>query len=326
MPVTITLNTLAAGSDYFDGMRAERYDEVQVLGTTLFIRSQEFAVNQNGLQATLVFDNVPNGRHRFCIREPTGLIRWRSPILRTATGTEVFAFHVVAVPAAETTFDSDQFQREIEVPVIEDIPDLDEDLTITSLDVTIKVDHIDIDGEGKIAKDGEWTILKSDLDFDYDFTLEPRDSIDHRRFVKVVSFHSLTLHLENPVTGVGAWFLQDKIDATIRATIRRIIDKQLRKQLRRSARREFGDGDDISMVTATVLKCDLIDGPVTTTALPTGGSVTGPSRQLQLVLDASIPSSMVSSGGGCLGVIIFPIAILSALLLPLAEAVSLGLP
>lgn len=189
MPVTINLGTLLAGLNYYAGKTAERYEETTLptgAGIKAFIRKDSITISQPGDKATLVFNNVPAGKHRFCIRNSNNVLMWRSVIHTISTGNETFNFSIISVPANETTFAADKFEDEIELPRTEDIPDLDEDLNITDMDVAIKSDHIDIDGEGNISKGDDWTILQSELDFDYDFKLKPATSINHKKIIRVV--------------------------------------------------------------------------------------------------------------------------------------------
>jgi hypothetical protein len=313
MAITINLNTIGAQVSYFGGATGEWYFEAPdpLTGVPTFTRRRSVAINQPNLVATLIFNNVPAGRSRFCVRGSDDKLRWRSPVLDIETGNETFAFHIVAIAPEETLFDSSQFEDEIDLPITQNLDDLDEDLVITSLDLTMKDDHIDIDGEGKLAKGADWTILSSELDYDYDFNIKPIDSINHKRFVKIDPVANLTLNLSNPITGFGAWLMQDKLNETIREILRKKIDKQIRKQLEDRVGSQFGDDPAIELVTATVVDSKIIEDGTETVTSPTGGTVTVPIHKLQLLLDISIPSSLLQSstgGGGCLNTVLLTIA------------------
>lgn len=308
--VKITFGTILAGLNYYAGNTAERYEETTInIGSAplkTFLLKDSISISQQGDKAEILFNNVPAGKHRFCIRGPNGILKWRSVICDVSSGNEEFNFTIISIPAADTTFTAEKFEEEIELPRTDDIPDLDEDLNITSMDVAILSSHIDIDGEGNISKGDDWTILQSDLNFDYDFKLKPATSINHKKFIRVSPLQSLNLNMSNPITGIGAFFIQDKINAMIRRTVENIVNKQIRKQLKKRVKDEFGDSDALDNVTATVLSGAIIEDG-TQTVNPTGNQPqTIPLHKLQLIIDISVPSELITNstqGKGCFGIL-----------------------
>jgi hypothetical protein len=166
------------------------------------------------------------------------------------------------------------------VPKTFDIDGLDEDLTITTLDLAILSRHLDIDGEGTISKGNEWSLLKSDFRFDYDFNLEPANHVPADRFVRVVKRNDLSLQLSNPLTSIGGFFMRDKIEGMIRRSINKAVNGAIQKELRK--RTSSLSSSQRDQVTATISSIEIVRGS------------NGPDRGLQLSVDVSIPSAAVT--------------------------------
>jgi len=286
MAVSIKLNTLLAGSlNYFAGMNAERHSTqispssaAGVMGLT---QMEQYPIRQNTAVANLTFDRVPAGEHFFCVRGSGGQLRWRSPALQIRTGNEQFSFHIVAIALADSTFDADTLTSGLAVPKTFDIDGLDEDLTIATLDLAILSRHLDIDGEGTISKGNEWSLLKSDFRFDYDFNLEPVNHVPADRFVRVVKKNDISLQLSNPLTSIGSFFMRDKIERMIRRAINNAVNGAIQKELRK--RTSSLSSSQRDQVTATINSIEIVRGS------------NGSERCLQLSIDVSIPSAAVTS-------------------------------
>ena len=187
----------------------------------------------------------------------------------------------MAIALADTTFNADILTGEFAVPKTFDIDGLDEDLTITTLDLAILSRHLDIDGEGTISKGNEWSLLKSDFRFDYDFNLEPVNHVPSDRFVRVVKKNEISIQLSNPLTSISAFFVRDKIEGMIRKSINKAVNGAIQNELRsRTSRLSSSQRDQ---VTATI------------SSIQTVRSSTSPDRSLQLTVDVSIPSAAVTS-------------------------------
>lgn len=322
MAVKINLHTSFAGQSYFGGNNAERYEEdFRANGIPVFERREIIRISQPAGVANLVFATVPAGKCRVCVRSGSGNLIWRSPLLMISTGNEEFNFTVISVPEGETTFSADQFEREIALPFVADIEGLDEDLVISKIDVAIKRQHIDIDGEGKLAKGSDWTILASDLQFDYDFEITPTESIDTELTVNIRPTSSLSLSMSNPITGFGLLFMQDQVNFMLKSTIRKIINAQIASQIQKGASDALGGEGSTEMVTATVSSCEIIqDGTTVSQPLPGGSTSAIPVNKLKMLVDISLPTELVTkniAGGskkGCLGIGIFAALVFGVLL------------
>lgn len=119
----------------------------------------------------------------------------------------------------------------------------------------------------------------------------------------------MTLNLSNIITGIGVFFIQDKVNGMIKSTVEGIVNKQVRKQLKSRVKDQFGDSDALDSVTATVLSSNIIEDGTTTVNPSVGPPMTIPVNKLQLIVDISIPSELitgaVSGRTGCLGTVLF---------------------
>ena len=305
VPVRITIYTPLVGTGYYDGLTAERFAEEQIdsgpAPITTFVRRDGFVVSQSGDSVQLLFNDVPGGRHRIRLKDSdSGKTFWRSPLLPISNGNGDFRFTLIQPPVEQLTFAGADFEAQIELPIVQDIPDLDEDVKIDSLDIDIRDAHIDVDGSGVIAKGEEWTILQSDLSFDYDFSLEPSKSLDANRLLRVLSVGPLTLNLSNPVTGVGAACMENEIKERIRENLEAELNRRINARLRDEIGDRFGQSELIEQVTATVLSVKHLRTGETVVELPNGNSVSVPTYSLQMMVDISVPTALISTGNsGC---------------------------
>jgi len=308
MAVTIVLNTIAIGLSHFAGQNAERHDlEQVVLGFSpvpVFVKKDSFVISQSADAAELVFNGVPNGTHRFCIRGADGKLKWRSSSLETTTGYEKFSFMITQVPLSEVTFGAEDLKNQIgdALPITEDIPGLDEDLNITEIDIRLKSDHIDLEGEGNIAKGDDWTILKSTFEFDYDFTLQPARDLDKKKLLRVAPEQPLSLNLSNLITGVGVACMEKEINNKIRETVEKLLNKKIDDRMRAAIGARFAGNQLTEQITATVIDVNTVEAGTTSVEISPGVNVPLPIRKLQFIIDVSIPSGLISTGkSGCMG-------------------------
>jgi hypothetical protein len=282
--VTIELGTFAAGADYFANTSAEWYEKVG----GRFAKRGSVAVDSSALRASLAFRGVPPGKHRFCVRGTRRRLRWRSPVLEVS-GDSTFEFAIIPVPFENTTLGSSQLEDGLPLPIRNDIPDLDEALTIKSADITIFSDYIDIDGEGTFAKGVDWTPLRSDLDFDYDFRLVPTLSTNPRRLVSVEPIGSIKVNFTNYATAFLASFVQAQMDEAIVDAIEGAVNDRIREAVRAATRAQFGDEAN-ALISATVThvgstQTGTIDAPFFGPPIP--------QYSLVLALEVSVPSALL---------------------------------
>src|SRR5215218_4606901 len=150
MAVSLRINSiLAYDSLYFNDCKAELYSKnalgVYQLRETLPITNPEYTTVIN-------FSQEVTGKVRICIRLNSGKLVWRSIQLDQPADGSPFRFSVISIDKANTTFGPERFTESINLPMVNDLDDLDEDMVVEQLHVHIHKTHIDVDGRGKIAK------------------------------------------------------------------------------------------------------------------------------------------------------------------------------
>jgi hypothetical protein len=315
VPVSLVISTILIDTGYLAGSKAQLY----LKRNGAFERVETQTVTNPGFVITVNFAEEVTGPFRMVIRDSSNQLLWRSAELQPHSDGSPFRYTLVSVDQDRTTLTGAEMTEDLELPMVEDIEDLDEDLVIEKVTVVVHDDHISVMPRGKVAKGDEWTILKSDFDIKYKMKLSPSTSIRHTRMLGITSV-DFQMNFSNPITGIGANCVKDNIRTQVRDTLRTEINNAIREQLSAQAANLAGDNPLANEITATVLAVRMIQTG-TQTVPGAVGNLTIPVHSLQLEVEASIPSQLIaeqtSSRGGCLGLLLLSVAAGSAALISL---------
>ena len=309
MSVTLKLATfLTNQNNYLSGYKAQLLVRQTLFPATgLFAIVETQVISNPGYDITVNFSQNVTGPFRMVIRDQDNKLRWRSVELQPHADGSPFRYSLVAIDQDRTTLTGSDMTATLDLPMVEDIDGLDEDLVIEKVKVVVHDDHITVMPKGKVAKGEDWTILKSDFDINYKMSLARSTSVIPTQMVKVTS-RDLQMNFSNPVTGIGANCVKDNIRDQVSTSIRRSINDAIENQLRDQVAGQFGGDNPLNdEVSATVLSVDAIQ--TGTENVTIGGiSQSFPVFSLRLVVEASIPSPLIEAqtGGrsGCFGMLL----------------------
>ena len=310
MTVTLKLGTVLTNqTNYLSGFKAQLLVRQTVFPATgLFSVVETQVISNPGHDITVNFAQNVNGPFRMVIRDGDNKLRWRSVELQPHADGSPFRYSLVAIEEDRTTLTGSDMTATLDLPMVEDIDGLDEDLVIEKVTVVVHDDHITVMPKGKVAKGDDWTILKSDFDINYKMSLSRSTSVIPTQMVKVTS-RDLQMNFSNPVTGIGANCVRDSIRDQVSTSIRRSINDAIEDQLRNQVAGQFGDNNPLNNeVSATVLSVDAIQ--TGTENISVGGiNQSFPVFSLRLVVEASIPSQLIraqtGARSGCFGMVLF---------------------
>jgi len=314
VPVSLVISTILIETGYLDGSKAQLY--LKRHGG--FEKVETHTVSNPYYVITVNFTEDVDGPFRMVIRDSGNKLLWRSVELQPHADGIPLRYTLSAIDENRTTLSGSDMTDEVELPMVEDIEDLDEDLVIEKLTVVGHDDYLSVMPSGKVAKGDDWTILMSDFDMKYKMRLTPSTSIRQTRLVGISSV-GFEMHFSNPITGIGADCAKEKIRTKLRDTLRSKINRAIRDQMQDQVAGQFGDDNPLNdEVSATVLAVEMVQTGTENVDVGSG-SVALPVFSLRLQVDASIPSQLIeqqtSSGGGCLGLVLLWASVASAAIL-----------
>jgi hypothetical protein len=307
MPVTINLgNTLISGS-YFSGGSAELFikETIPRLVTTQSIGPANSRVDQ----VNLSFNALAAGTYQ-CIIKRQNKTAWRSPVFEVITGTETINLSVLRVPPVQATLRATDIQSRIPLP-IEIAPDmtdpnrlLDETIALDELIIDIFQNAVKTTGKGRIFNSNNFSFITTDFTFDYFFTINPTDSADPKKLVKIIPQDPINIRFTNPLTGFISLFVKDTINDQIRKAVTDKLNQSINDTIDAQLSGIQLTDAQKAIVTSTVLDVTINDtGEEIRVRVPGGGTLTKKIFAIAFDVDISLPSEVISdrvSGGGCL--------------------------